>query len=152
SYFRTEGIRVLYHVPRAEIDRNLPVKIEPVPEELTRVFIGRVECLTPERETMVDRWLKELGAMDPARARAARDGLVALGRFAEPQLRRAIQSSSDPVVRERAQALLQRDALNELRAAEREFPEELGASAQLAATQRRAGLIAAAKAKGEAVL
>src|SRR5206468_1742845 len=108
SYFRTEGIRVLYQVPRSEIERNLPLKIEPAPKELTRVFIGRVECLTPEQEAKIDRWLRDLSAPDPDRATAARDGLVALGRFAEPQLRRAAQSSADPAVRERAQALLQR--------------------------------------------
>jgi hypothetical protein len=152
SYFRTEGIRVLYQVPRSEIERNLPLKIEPAPKELTRVFIGRVECLSPEQEAAVGRWLKELGAPDPARARAARDGLVGMGRFVEPRLRRAARSSADPIVRERARALLQRDALNELRAAEREFPDELGVAAQLAATQRRAGLNEEAKAKGEAVL
>ena len=112
SYFRTEGIRVLYAVPRAQIDRNLPLQIAPAPQRLTRVFVGRVECLTPEQEARVEGWLRDLASPDAAQAAAARDGLIALGRFAEPHLRRALQTSRDPAVRARAQALLHSDALN----------------------------------------
>jgi hypothetical protein len=116
------------------------------------VFVGRVECLTPEQEAQIERWLQDLGSPDAERAAAARNGLLALGRFAEPHLRRAVQNSSDPVVRARAQALIYSDAISELVAAERAFPEEVDVTARRAALQRRAGLAVAAKAGGEAAL
>jgi hypothetical protein len=159
SYFRTPGIRVLYIVPRAQIDRNLPLKVQGVtihgfatPTKLERVFVGRVECLTPEEEARINGWLRDLASTDAERAAAARNGLIALGRFAEPHLRRAMQNSSDPTVRARAQALLANDAISELVAAERAFPQEVDVTARLAALERRAGLTAEAKAKGEAAL
>ncbi len=159
SYFRTEGMRLLYLVPRAQIDRTLPLTIHGVtvhgvatPHTLERVFVGRVECLTPEEETRIEGWLRDLAAPDTDRAAAARAGLVALGRFAEPHLRRALQNSSDPAVRARAQRLLLGDALDELIAAEQAFPAEVDVAARLAALQRRAGLVDAAKSKGAAAL
>jgi hypothetical protein len=159
SYFRTEGIRVLYLVPRAQIDRTLPLKITAqlanggaAPTQVERVFVGRVECLTPEQEQKIEGWLRDLAASDADRATAARAGLLALGRFAEPHLRRAVQNSSDPAVRAQAQALLLSDALSELIAAEKEFPSDLDVTARLAALQRRAGQNPEATAKGEAVL
>ncbi len=161
SYFRTPGIRVLYIVPRSQIDRNLPLKItgyKPhgsgtvAPQQIERVFVGRVECLTPEEEARINGWLRDLASTEAERVAAARNGLIALGRFAEPHLRRAMQNSSDPMVRARAQALLSHDAISELVAAERAFPQEVDVTARLAALERRAGLTAEAKAKGEAAL
>jgi hypothetical protein len=159
SYFRTEGIRVLYLVPRAQIDRTLPLKITAqlgnggtMPVQIERVFVGRVECMTPEQEQRIEGWLRDLASADADRAAAARAGLLALGRFAEPHLRRAVQNSSDPAVRAQAQALLLSDALAELIAAEKEFPSDLDVTARLAALQWRAGQTEQAKARGEAVL
>ena len=160
SYFRTPGTRVLYAVPRTQIDRTLPLDItgflpqgdSMAPEKLERVFVGRVECMTPEEEQRIEGWLRDLGSSNVDRAAAARNGLIALGRFAEPYLRRALQNSPDPVVRTRAQVLLHSDALDELIAAERAFPSNVDVSARLAALQRRAGLNDEAKAKGEAAL
>jgi hypothetical protein len=42
-----EGLRVLYVQPRAETDRVLPLTVYPLPDELERVMVGRVEVLTP---------------------------------------------------------------------------------------------------------
>jgi hypothetical protein len=45
SWFE-EGTRVLYVVPRSNIDTVLPLDIRPQPAELARVFVGRTELVT----------------------------------------------------------------------------------------------------------
>ena len=52
SWFE-EGMRVFYLVPRAAIDSMLPLKIKPAPAATERVFVGRVELLSPHmRQTI----------------------------------------------------------------------------------------------------
>jgi hypothetical protein len=52
SWFE-EGMRVFYLMPRRSLDAVLPVHITPSPEALQRVFVGRVEVLSPHiRETL----------------------------------------------------------------------------------------------------
>ena len=46
SWFE-EGARVFYIYPRAGVDAVLPLKITPVPDAVERVFVGRVEVLSP---------------------------------------------------------------------------------------------------------
>jgi hypothetical protein len=46
SWFE-EGARLLYIVPRAADDVLLPLTISPRPASLTRVFVGRIELMTP---------------------------------------------------------------------------------------------------------
>jgi len=46
SWFE-EGMRVFYVVPRPQTDSLLPLKIAPVPDAVARVFVGRVEVLSP---------------------------------------------------------------------------------------------------------
>ena len=55
SYLETDGIRVLYVLPRIWTDRFIPMKIEPRPTSLVRVMVGRTELLTPERERAADQ-------------------------------------------------------------------------------------------------
>jgi hypothetical protein len=106
SYFRTEGLRILYLVPREQVDRILPLALDPAPRELVRVLVGRLECVTPEEEAAVLAALRDYGASDgPARARAVA-ALNRLGRFLEPHLRRAMQLTHDPAVLASAKALL----------------------------------------------
>src|SRR5436305_7117845 len=54
SWFE-EGMRVLYLVPRATIDALLPLSITPAPQEIARVFVGRVELLSPEMRDTIGR-------------------------------------------------------------------------------------------------
>lgn len=52
SWF-TEGSRVFYIMPRGEVDSVLPLSIAPEPNKTARVFVGRVEVLSPAtRETI----------------------------------------------------------------------------------------------------
>ena len=46
SWFE-EGLRVLYIVPRPTVEALLPLSISPAPNQLSRVFVGRVEVLAP---------------------------------------------------------------------------------------------------------
>src|SRR4029453_4648055 len=46
SWFE-EGTRLFYIVPSHEIDAILPLHIAPPPAALTRVFVGRMEIVTP---------------------------------------------------------------------------------------------------------
>ncbi len=47
SYFDRVGLRVFWIVPRAFTDRVLPLRLNPVPDQLERVLIGRSEVITP---------------------------------------------------------------------------------------------------------
>jgi hypothetical protein len=55
SYFKAPGVRVFWIVPRAFTDAILPMAIEPKPDVLTRVLVGRTEILTPDFEAGVAR-------------------------------------------------------------------------------------------------
>jgi hypothetical protein len=46
SWFE-EGSRLIYIVPRPFFDKILPVTAAPTPSEIVRVFVGRLEIVTP---------------------------------------------------------------------------------------------------------
>jgi len=81
SWF-TEGSRVLYIVPRTMVDSLLPLTISPAPLELQRVFVGRLEVLSP--------WTKD--TLQHALRSGDSETLTVFGRFLEPffaQIQRA---------------------------------------------------------------
>jgi hypothetical protein len=83
SWFE-EGTRLFYIVPQASIDAVLPLEITPQPAAVARVFVGRIELITPA----VVREVKEaLASRD--RATIARHG-----RFLKPILARVIAPNS----------------------------------------------------------
>src|SRR3954463_2876252 len=47
SWFE-EGARLFYLVPQGTVDGILPIDIDPKPASFTRVFVGRMEVVTPE--------------------------------------------------------------------------------------------------------
>ena len=49
-----ESSRLIYIVPRGFIDKVLPLTISPAPEQLLRVFVGRLEIVTPETARAVE--------------------------------------------------------------------------------------------------
>ncbi len=73
SWFE-EGSRLIYIVPRAYVDSILPLSITPAPAQLSRVFVGRLELITPATEKSIET------------AIASRDGdtLRKYGRFLYP--------------------------------------------------------------------
>jgi hypothetical protein len=48
-----EGTRVFYIVPQRDVDKILPLKINPKPARTVRVFVGRMELVTAATETTV---------------------------------------------------------------------------------------------------
>jgi hypothetical protein len=52
SWFE-QGMRVIYLMPRATVDKVLPLKVTPAPKETQRVFVGRVEMLSPWTERTI---------------------------------------------------------------------------------------------------
>lgn len=54
SWFE-EGSRLLYIVPARMLDAVLPLQIEPPPTQTSRVFVGRIELLTPATVSAVEQ-------------------------------------------------------------------------------------------------
>jgi len=53
SWFE-EGSRLIYIVPRQYVDSILPLSINPAPSQLSRVFVGRIELVTPATEKSIE--------------------------------------------------------------------------------------------------
>jgi len=56
SWFE-EGSRLLYIVPRHFVDSVLPLTINPAPAQTVRVFVGRLELVTPTTQRAVEQAL-----------------------------------------------------------------------------------------------
>jgi hypothetical protein len=56
SWFE-EGSRLIYIVPRHAIDSILPLQVEPAASQTERVFVGRIELITPETKRSVEEAL-----------------------------------------------------------------------------------------------
>ena len=83
SWFE-EGTRLFYIVPRTTVDAIVPLKIVPAPAAVERVFVGRMELVTPAIKR------------DVARALAASDrrALEKYGRFLAPIGERVLAESA----------------------------------------------------------
>src|SRR5439155_21632689 len=53
SWFE-EGSRLIYIVPSRGVDAILPLQVEPAPSQTVRVFVGRIELITPEIQRPVE--------------------------------------------------------------------------------------------------
>lgn len=110
GYFQDEGLRVLYVLPQAFVDRELPLDVQPrevadaergrVPgapvDSLVRTFVARLDLLTPSREAELLSVVEGYGLGLPAQRRAAAARLESWGRFALPYLNRVRSLSDDP--------------------------------------------------------
>ena len=85
SWFE-EGSRVIYLLPRSFVDTVLPLQISPSPGATQRVFVGRLELVTPASQQAVEA------------AMAAKDHatLAKYSRFLEPIVRFMLTNSTDP--------------------------------------------------------
>lgn len=54
SWFE-EGSRLIYVLSTSAVNRILPVSVDPAPMETARVFVGRVELITPEVKNTVEQ-------------------------------------------------------------------------------------------------
>jgi hypothetical protein len=55
SYFKSPGLRFFYIVPRAWVDKVLPLKVTGAPTNITRVMVGRIELVTDAQRTALAR-------------------------------------------------------------------------------------------------
>ena len=53
SWFE-EGSRLIYILPSRAVDQSLPLEIAPAPSAIARVFVGRIELITPETKRSVE--------------------------------------------------------------------------------------------------
>ena len=53
SWFE-EGSRLIYIVPSSAVDAILPLQVEPAPSQTVRVFVGRIELITPQTKRAVE--------------------------------------------------------------------------------------------------
>lgn len=109
SWFET-GMRVFYVLPRSATDAVLPITIDPRPDELVRVLVGRTEVITPEMEKSVREQVSRL--RDPSAAVRAdvAKSIRKYGRFSEPILKRILSDESDPALRARLRRLIETSA------------------------------------------
>lgn len=89
SWFRAEGTRVLWIVPRKTVDAILPLSIDPKPDALVRVLVGRAEVIPPRVEREDYAALRDT-AGDAAAAARGMEVLQRRGRFLEPHLRNVL--------------------------------------------------------------
>lgn len=95
SWFE-EGSRLLYIVPSKFVNEVLPLSINPAPAQIVRVFVGRLELVTPATEKAVET---ALAAQDAAT-------LKAYGRFLEPILATMIKKETNAAQARRFQECL----------------------------------------------
>jgi hypothetical protein len=97
SWFE-EGTRLIYIVPTRAVDAFLPLHVDPAPSQIARVFVGRIELITPEITRVVEEamttgnWpaIERYGRfLDPILNRIAADN-AAMKNLAE-QVRQKIQ-------------------------------------------------------------
>jgi hypothetical protein len=96
SWFE-EGMRVFYIVPRRFVDSQLPLKITPATAAVVRVFVGRVEVLSP--------WMEQ--TIESALADGDVPMLTKFGRFLDPFLNQIRRKNSSFVVSPGAEEYLQ---------------------------------------------
>jgi hypothetical protein len=159
SYFKTDGVRVLFVLPQSWTDRYIPMRINPPPAELVRVMVGRIELLTAARERRAEDAISDLASPDAETREQAFAMLRSEGRYVEPIIRRTLRTSTDEHVRTLCRRLLLTDFVTDLRTAlsdaatgERVRTDPVYVQAQLASLLREVGLTEAARHEGEAAL
>src|SRR5258708_13335725 len=96
SWFE-EGSRLIYIVPRTFVDKILPLTIEPAPAKIERVFVGRIELLTPVTQK----------AIETAAAAHDQATLAKYARFLAPMIEAILRKSPEsPQARDLGETLI----------------------------------------------
>jgi hypothetical protein len=119
SWFGEAGTRLFYIVPQRITAQLLPLRLDPQPQELVRVLVGRMEIMAPSAERQIlDLVERSRAARAVAAEREAGDAerltmlkptfdeLLLLGRLAEPALLRVRHIAPEIALRYEAAALL----------------------------------------------
>ena len=93
------GLRVFYIMPREATDQILPIDINPEPEKLERVLVGRAEIITSEMERDVTKQIAKLEDTSAVVRKTARSEIFKYGRFLEPLLAQISKHSHDARVK-----------------------------------------------------
>jgi len=104
--FETPGLRAMYLMERKTLDAFLPLTIQPAPDEIERVMLVRIDCLTPDREERILELLKQLGAENFRERGAAQKKLMEIGRVGQAVMRKFYEDTEDPEIRMRLKAVL----------------------------------------------
>lgn len=104
--FTTPGERLIYLMPNNEVERVMPLTINPEPTHTVRTLIGWVELATPEGEKRIKDLIEKLGSEDPAERSDADQQLRQLDRFAEAILRRTLETTEDTSKRNQIEQIL----------------------------------------------
>ena len=107
SWFADEGLRVFYLLPRAWTDATLPLQIDPKPQAVIRVMVGRAEIISTELENRLRQQLTKAQSGDLEARTQALAELKKLGRFAQPAVQRIARNASDAQFNQFAWGLLQ---------------------------------------------
>jgi len=113
SWFREQGTRLFYLLPQESTEALLPLTVSPLPDEMLRVMVGRLEIMRPEDEARITalvkqsasdraKYVRELDQRPYAFPRAIKD----LGRLTEPALLRVKNLTRDPTVHAETNLLL----------------------------------------------
>jgi len=97
SWFE-EGMRIFYLVPRKTVDTVVPIRVDPAPSALERVFVGRVEVLSPAMRQ----------ALQTALVSGDTATLPKYSRFARPFCDRVLHEPGAPRIAPAAAAFLAR--------------------------------------------
>jgi hypothetical protein len=158
SYFRSDGIRVLFVLPKSWTDAFIPMTIVPRPQQVVRVMVGRLELLSPERERLAEAAVGDLAGPDQARRHRAFQYLREQGRYVEPIVRRIARTTANDEMRTLCRRLLTTEFVTELRATihhaddgKRINPDVTQLRAHLARLLRELGLAAEARAESVAL-
>lgn len=95
SWFE-EGTRLIYIVPSRAVDTFLPLQVNPAPSQTARVFVGRIELITPE----------VMRSVEDAMARSDWPAIERYGRFVDSILNRIVSenpSMGDRIAQVRAE-------------------------------------------------
>lgn len=104
---------MLYLVPRPVTDGLLPLHVSPTPDQTVRVLVGRIDVLTPERESRIRSIMQTAdkgGKLTDEEVALA----TSLGRFTTPALDRIGKLAGDV---DRGQVRKLYEALSRARAA-----------------------------------
>ena len=159
SYFQTEGIRVLFVLPKSWTDAFIPMNIEPQPRKIVRVMVGRLEMLAADRQRKAEAAIRSLASRDPSDTARAYRFLYDQGRYVEPIIRHIARTTGDDQVKSLCRRLLLTDFVTDLRAAihnasdgKTVYPDPLLLRAQLARLLRQVGQDSEARSEAKVVL
>lgn len=105
SWFSEPGARLFYLVPRRLTDEIIPLRVEPSPDEMVRVLVGRMETLTPEAADRLSSVILDLGTCLSSDAEPWHSELDRFGRFAEPVLAYLKDRATDAATRDAIERL-----------------------------------------------